>query len=112
MTAVHSPAPRARFIVLWSTPTDIAAFDDHYRNIHIPLAHRMTRLLSYTVGRDVRAIRGAESLHVIGELEWATMDDLQTDFRSPEGRATAEDVEILSQWSPGVRSFIFEVDPT
>lgn len=101
---------KARFIVLWSKPTDIEAFEEHYRKVHIPLAHRMKRLKSYSVGRNARLVRGEEPYYIIGELEWDSMEDLRQDFQSPEGQATAQDVEILSQWSPGVRSMIYELE--
>jgi uncharacterized protein (TIGR02118 family) len=102
----------ARFLVLWSTPTDVEAFEEHYRKVHIPLANRMARLKSYTVSSSIRLVRGDEPYYLVGELEWDSLDDLREDFRSPEGRATAQDVEILSQWSPGVRSMTYEVDET
>jgi uncharacterized protein (TIGR02118 family) len=102
----------ARFLVLWSTPTDVDAFERHYRHVHIPLAHQMSRLLSYTVSRDLAVVRGDDAPYIVGELEWHTMDDLKADFRSPEGRATAEDVGVLSQWSVGVRSFTYEAETT
>jgi uncharacterized protein (TIGR02118 family) len=102
----------ARFLVLWGEPTDIDAFEAHYRDVHIPLANRMTRLRSYTVSTGVSPIRGDDRPYRVGELEWDTLEDLREDFRSPEGQATARDVEVLSQWSPGVRSIIYEVVET
>jgi uncharacterized protein (TIGR02118 family) len=103
---------KARFLVLWSTPTDVAAFEDHYWNVHIPLANRMTRLRSYTVSKGITVVRGDEPYFIVGELEWDSLEDLRADFRSPEGQATARDVEILSQWSLGVRSMTFEASET
>ncbi|MHB8752085.1 MAG: EthD family reductase [Aggregatilineales bacterium] len=88
------------------------AFEEHYRKVHIPLANRMARLKSYTVSSNISLVRGEEPYYIIGELEWDSMDDLRQDFQSPEGRATAQDVAILSQWSPGVRSMIYEVNET
>jgi uncharacterized protein (TIGR02118 family) len=102
----------ARFLVLWGEPTDIDAFEAHYRDVHIPLANRMARLRSYTVSTGVSPIRGDEKPYRVGELEWDTLEDLRQDFRSPEGEATARDVEVLSQWSPGVRSIIYEARET
>ena len=103
---------KARFIVLWSKPTDIEAFERHYFDVHIPLANRMVLLKSYRVSSGVRLVRGEEPFHIVGELEWNSLDDLRQDFQSPEGRATARDVEILSQWSPDVRSMIYELNET
>jgi len=102
----------ARFLVLWSTPTDLEAFEEHYRTVHIPLANRMTRLRSYTVSSGVASVRGGEPYYIVGELEWDSLEDLRADFRSPEGQATARDVDVLSRWSPEVRSMTFEVHET
>ncbi len=110
--AASIPVLRARLLVLWSTPTDIDAFEEHYRKVHIPLSHRMGKLLTYTVSRNVGLVRGELGYYLIGELEWNSIDDLREDFRSPEGRATAQDVETLSQWSSGVQSVTYEVEET
>ena len=38
-----------RFIILWhDRPTDADAFDRHYREVHIPLANKMTGLRRYS----------------------------------------------------------------
>jgi uncharacterized protein (TIGR02118 family) len=103
---------KARFLVLWGEPTDAEEFEAHYRDVHIPLANRMARLRSYTVSSGVSPVRGDDRPYRVGELEWDSLEDLREDFRSPEGRATARDVEVLSQWSPGVRSIIYEVSET
>lgn len=101
---------KARFIVLWSEPTDKDAFDEHYWNVHIPLATKLPNLKSYTVSRNVSLVRGEAPCYIVGELEWDSIEDLRRDFQSPEGRATAEDVAKLSEWNPGVRSMIYEAE--
>jgi len=102
----------ARFLVLWSPPTDVQAFEAHYAEVHIPLANRLPRLRSYTVSRNVRLVRGETPYYLVGELEWDSLEDQREDFRSDEGRATAQDVEVLSQWSPGVLSMTYETEET
>jgi uncharacterized protein (TIGR02118 family) len=99
---------RARFIVLWGTPTDPEAFDRHYREIHIPLGRQLPGLKRYALGRQVAPIRG-EAFHQVAELEWDDMAALKTAFESDLGRATAEDVNHLAQWA-SVRSMVFEVE--
>jgi uncharacterized protein (TIGR02118 family) len=44
--------PMARLIIMWSTPSDIEAFERHYRDVHIPLAKRLPGLRR---GRPIRA---------------------------------------------------------
>ncbi|MFE2490509.1 EthD family reductase [Streptomyces mirabilis] len=99
----------ARFIVLYETPADPAAFDHHYRDIHLPLARRLPGLRRYTIGRDMVTIRGGEPYYLVAELEWDTMEELRAAFASPEGRATATDSAHLQDLAP-VRSMIYKVD--
>jgi len=97
----------ARFLVIWEKPEDPTAFDHHYRTIHIPLAHRLPGLRSYTVSANLVAVRG-EAPYLVGELEWDDMASLRAAFASPEGQATAADVNELAK-NARVRSVIYEV---
>ena len=100
-----------RFTVIWkSTPTDVEAFDRHYREVHIPLAKKLAGLRRYTLSRDLSRVRGEGAYYQIAELDWDDMASLRQAFDSPVGRPTAEDVEHLSQWSPGVESVIYELE--
>ncbi|WP_030936024.1 EthD family reductase [Streptomyces sp. NRRL S-646] len=98
----------ARFLVLYETPPDPAAFDRHYREVHLPLARKLPGLRRYTLGREATAVRGGEPCHLVTELEWDTMAELRAAFASPEGRACAEDSERLQELAP-VRSMVFTV---
>jgi uncharacterized protein (TIGR02118 family) len=97
-----------RFLVVYETPADPAGFDRHYREVHIPLVHRLPGLRRYVIGRDAAAVRGTP-YYLIAEAEWDTMDELRAAFASPEGRATAADATRLQELAP-VRSMIFTVD--
>ena len=99
----------ARFLALYETPADPAAFDRHYREVHIPLGSRLPGLRRYTVGRDVAAVRGDTPYYMVAELEWDTLDELRAAFASPEGRATAADAARLQQLAP-VHSMVFTAD--
>ncbi|MFP1624713.1 EthD family reductase [Streptomyces sp. 5K101] len=99
----------ARFIALYETPADPAAFDRHYHDVHIPLARRLPGLRRYTLGHDLVAIRGGLPYYLVAELEWDSMDELHAAFASSEGRATAADAAHLQEPAP-VRSVIFAVD--
>ncbi len=95
----------ARFLALYETPADPEAFDRHYRETHIPLIRGLPGLRRYTIGRDVTALHGAP-YHLVAELEWDTMDDLQAAFATAQGRATAADAACLQELAP-VRRMIF-----
>jgi conserved hypothetical protein len=62
-----------RFIVLWeTTPTDVSAFERHYREVHIPLAKKLAGLRRYTLSRNASVVRGEEPHYRIAELDWTT----------------------------------------
>jgi uncharacterized protein (TIGR02118 family) len=98
----------ARFLALYETPADPAAFDRHYQEVHIPLLRRLSGLRRYSVGRDVTALHGTP-YYLVTELEWDTMDDLRAAFASPEGQATAADAARLQELAP-VHRMIVTVD--
>jgi uncharacterized protein (TIGR02118 family) len=99
-----------RFLVLYGKPSDADAFERHYREVHIPLAKQLTGLRRYTISRQMAHVRGGEPFYLAAELDWDSMELLQQAFESPLGKATARDVANLAQWSPDVRSMVYEVE--
>jgi uncharacterized protein (TIGR02118 family) len=103
--------PVVRLIILWkNTPTDVDAFERHYREVHIPLAKKMAGLRRYTLSRNPSVVRGDAAYFRIAELDWDDMPSLQRAVESPEGRATSEDVANLAELSPGPHSEIYELE--
>ena len=96
----------ARFIVLYGTPADPVAFDRYSRDVHLPLAHRLPLLRSYTVARDASSVRGGDPSYLIAELEWDSMEDLRAAFASPEGRAASADAARMAEMAP-IHSMVF-----
>ncbi|GAA1937734.1 EthD family reductase [Kitasatospora viridis] len=101
----------ARLIVVYEAPSDPEAFDRHYNDVHLPLAHRLPGLRSYTVGRNAVPLRDNRPYYLIGELTWDSMDDLRTAFDSPEGLAAAEDAAELRKYAT-TRSMVYEATET
>jgi uncharacterized protein (TIGR02118 family) len=100
-----------RFIILWkNTPTDVEAFERHYREVHIPLAKKLAGLRRYTLSRNPSPVRGGAPHYRIAELDWDDMASLRGAFESPEGRATSEDVAHLAELSPDPQSEIYELE--
>jgi uncharacterized protein (TIGR02118 family) len=98
----------ARFLALYETPADPEAFDLHYEQTHLPLIRQLPGLRRCTLGRNITALHGAQ-YYLVAELEWDTMDQLQTAFASPQGRATAADAARLQELAP-VSRMIFTAD--
>lgn len=82
----------ASVLVLYNQPADPAAFDEHYKNVHIPIAKRLPGLRSYRVSKGpVRAAEGESPYYYVAELIFDSMDDLRNALRSPEmGEAAAD----------------------
>lgn len=87
------------------------AFEQHYHEVHIPLAKKLPGLRRYTLSRNAAQIRGGDPYYLVAELDWDSMEDLKEAFQSPQGRATAEDVsKNLEKLNPGVHSMIYELE--
>jgi uncharacterized protein (TIGR02118 family) len=94
-------------VVIYKTPRDVAAFEKHYWDVHIPLAKQLPGLRSYSVSRNPRAVRG-EQPYLVGQLEWDDMAALQHAFGTDLGKQCSEDATTLAGLCGGVRSMIFE----
>ena len=94
--------------MLYKQPHDPAAFDRHYREIHIPLAKKLPGLRRYTISRDPGAVRGGEPYYLIAELDWDDRAAMQQAFESPEGQAAGQDVPTFA--TGGVHSMIFDLE--
>ena len=98
-----------RFLVVYPTPADPAAFDQHYNDVHIPLAKQLPGLRQYTVSRNAIPVQGTEAFYLVAELDWDDMGAMQAAFASPIGQATAADVETMVPGG-GMQTMIFEVE--
>lgn len=95
-----------RFLVVYDRPSDPAAFERHYREVHVPLTRRLPGLRRFSASRETAAVHG-EPVHLVTELEWDDLESLRAAFASLEGRAMAADVANLA--AAGVRSVVYEV---
>jgi uncharacterized protein (TIGR02118 family) len=103
-TDTENPAAPARLLVLWEQPSEPEEFERHYREVHFPIARKLPGLRSYTVSREISPVRGT-AYYLVAALTWDSLEELRTAFASPEGRATAADVESLQRYA-AVRSMI------
>lgn len=99
-----------RFLVLYPEPLDAEAFDRHYFEVHLPLAKRLPGLRSYRVSRGVSAVRGAETYHLVAELEWDDVGSLRKDFGSELGAEVARDADHLAELCPNMRSLVYDLE--
>ncbi len=97
----------AKILVLYNQPADPAAFDRHYSDTHAPLAHKIPGLKSFVMNAGTPALMaGTQAPHLIVELTFDTMADLQSGMASAEGQATAADLANFA--GAGVTILAFE----
>jgi uncharacterized protein (TIGR02118 family) len=82
-----------KLIAVYSKPDDVAAFERHYREIHLPLARKMPGLKRCELGWVRNAVGGGEPrYHLVAELYFEDRAALKAALSSPEGGAAAKDL--------------------
>ncbi len=86
-----------KLTVLYTPPSDVEAFEDHYLSVHMPLAHAMPGLVRAETARCVATPDGSPvPYHRIAELYFEDPAAMQASFGTDEGRATARDAAELA----------------
>ena len=74
----------AQLVVTYGTPSDPAAFDRHYSEIHVPLARAIPRLRRFETSRGpVLAPDGPSGVYMIATLHFDTLSDIAAAFGNP-----------------------------
>jgi uncharacterized protein (TIGR02118 family) len=80
-----------RITVCYGQPTDPAAFDSHYAQVHAPLVRQVPGLSGYTGGRCASLDRSEPAYYYLAFLDFATEADYRAGLSSPEmGKAGAD----------------------
>src|SRR4051812_28991892 len=97
----------ARLIACYKQPTDTAAFDEHYKSVHIPLARSIPGLRSYEISSGaIGSLTGPAPYYMMATLTFDSMRAIEDGLASPEGKATAQDLGNFAQ--AGVDLLTFE----
>ena len=98
-----------QFTVLYAQPQDPAAFDRHYREVHVPLANKLPGLKGYTVHKPTSLDPREQSpYYQIADLYFDSPQALQAALISPEGQAAAGDLQNFA--TAGVTLLAGEVE--
>lgn len=97
-----------RLVVEYGQPTDPAAFDQHYRDVHDGLARKIPGLLRFTTGRPQPLGGGSELPYLIAELDFESAEAFGAAMQSAEGTATAQDVPTFA--TGGVTMFTMALE--
>jgi len=97
----------ARLLVMYKTPRDVAAFDKHYAEKHIPLAKKIPGVRKYEVSKGTVATPGGPSgYHLVAVLQFDDIGAIQKAFGSAEGQAAVADVQTFA--TGGVDILLFD----
>ena len=101
----------ALMIVIYRTPADPKAFEEHYFGVHIPLAKTLPGLRSYEVSRPpITTLAGDRDTYLIGTLRFDDMAAIRHAFSTEAGRACAADRRILAPNDDDVQMYLFDSD--
>jgi len=78
--------------VLYHHPTDPAAFDQHYRDVHAPMVDPIPGVRSFTYRHTVSLDDGPPPYHLIAEVGFDSLEDLQAGMASEAGQAAVADL--------------------
>ena len=92
-------------LVLYNQPPDPAAFR-YYFETHIPIPSKLPGLRSWTVSSgSVGVLAGGPPTHLVAELEFGNMAELQNALTSTEGQATTADLANFAQAGVTILAF-------
>lgn len=81
-----------KLVAIYRKPEDVETFDQHYRQVHTPLAEKMPGLLKLEVNKIYGAPMGESHLHLIVEMYFESKEALNNAMSSPEGRVAGKDL--------------------
>ena len=97
-----------KLTVLYGPPTDTAAFDQHYQDVHAPLAQKIPGLTRFEAGK-VTTLDGSDPpYYLMAQLWFEDMASFGAGMGSPEGAAAAADVPTFA--SGGATMLLIEVE--
>ena|SRR5581483_1477007 len=99
----------ARMIVIYRTPPDPEKFDQHYLEVHAPLAKKLPGLRKFEVSNGpISAPSGWPDVYLVATLHFDSLEDIQAAFASECGRACAADRRILAPRDEDVQMYLFD----
>ena len=81
-----------KLVAIYKVPKNVAAFDEHYRNVHTPLVKKIPGLRNLVVNKVTGAPGGKSHLHLIAELCFETKEDFDRAMKSEENKKAGKDL--------------------
>jgi uncharacterized protein (TIGR02118 family) len=81
-----------RVCVCYGEPTDPAAFDAHYTDVHVPLARKIPGLRGFTTGKCQSVTGGEPTYYMVASLDFDNAESMTAALASAEMAAASADV--------------------
>ena len=81
-----------RLVVTYGQPTDPAAFDAHYRDVHAGLAQAIPGLQRFTTGHAETMDGTPSPAYLVAELDFESAEAMAAGMSSEAGTAAGADV--------------------
>jgi uncharacterized protein (TIGR02118 family) len=82
-----------KLTVLYGQPADAAAFEDYYKNIHTPIAAKMSGYERVEFTKFIDGSEGQKAAHYrMAEFWFKNFEALQATMNSPAGQAAGADL--------------------
>jgi uncharacterized protein (TIGR02118 family) len=96
------------FVCNYGWPDDPAAFERHYREVHVPLVKRFPDIRGVSLSFANRGEEHASDLYMISTMYWEDLESLRAALRSPERATAYADSESFRRYQLG--RYVCKVD--
>lgn len=96
-----------RLLVQYGQPADASAFDQHYRDVHVPLAQKIPGLVRFTTAHP-HSLSPDAAPYLVAELDFESEATFGAGLQSVEGQATAADVANFATGGASMSHFDVE----
>lgn len=98
-----------KLVVLYKHPDDPEEFERHYKSIHLPLGRELPGLVGFETARVIGGPDGSKApYHRIAELQFESVEAIQSSLQSEQGKATSRDMRTLA--TGGADVIVCEMD--
>lgn len=81
-----------KLLVMYHQPEDKEKWDEHYFNVHIPLAAKVPNTKILTTSKNgIDEMEGDNPYYLIAEMVFDSKEEMQAAFKTPEGIASHND---------------------
>ena len=81
-----------KLVVLYKKPADVAAFEKHYREVHLPLSRKMPNVRRLDVSHITGSPGGEPKFYMMAEIYFDNKEAMMASLSSPEGKAAGKDI--------------------